>query len=822
MKNIDLKQITPHLITIVALWMVSVLYFLPVMQGKTIIQSDIQSWEGMAQEAIQYNENHSDPALWSNSMFGGMPLYQTILTPKGNLLRYLQAIPLALGKSPLNVFFGIMLFSYLGLLLFGIQNYIAGLGAVVIALSTGNMLLVEAGHMTKLMVISYAALTMSGLWWSYKGNLWWGIPVFAFGFGMQIMNNHVQMSYYLMIGLIPMAILHLIQTFKSGQWKQFIIVHVLLGVAAFLGLMASSTTLLTTQEYVGQTMRGGSVLSTSNTGNTSNKSGLEWDYATAWSNGWLDLCATIIPGVAGGANGEKVKGNNALKSELRKQKIPVQANMRVPTYWGALPFTGGPFYFGIVVVLFFLLGLFLLDHPIKWWLGTATLLLCLMSLGKHFEIFNRILFDYLPYYNKFRAPSSILTVAGVLCSIFSIFTISKLYTGDFVKEKLRKSLLYSTGILSAFCSFFWILGPGFFDMSGGLETQETAILVGLRKAMMSADAMRGLIFVLIAAAILYFYDRSKIKPIVFLMSIGILSLFDILSINQRYLSHSDFVKASAKSSVHNPRPVDQQIMQDQTKGYRVMDLTNDPYNNAMPSYFHHMVGGYHPAKLRRYQDLIDRCLDEESKMLQSVLQNFNGDPNDSNFVKGMNQLQVYNMLNTKYFILGERGKEIVLPNSAANGSAWFASNIHWVNTADEEIGALRNQNLKSTAVIHKEWESMAGQAGDGQGEISLQSYEPNKLEYNSNSGSDQLAVLSEIWYGPNLGWTASIDGKPAELFRVNYALRGISVPAGNHKIILEFKPTSYTIGELLSFIGSGIMLLVLGLTLWYKKRKPSA
>ncbi|MBK7232209.1 MAG: YfhO family protein [Saprospiraceae bacterium] len=821
MKNIDLKQITPHLIIVAALWLVSVLYFLPVMQGKTIIQSDIQSWEGMAQEAIQYNENHSDPALWSNSMFGGMPLYQTIMTPNGNLLRYLQAIPHALGKSPLNVFFGIMLFSYLGLLLFGINAYVAGLGGVVIALSTGNMLLVEAGHMTKLMVISYAALTMAGLWLSYKGNLWLGIPVFAFGFAMQIMNNHVQMSYYLMIGLIPLAIIQIINTIKSGQWKQFAIVHALLILATVLGLMASSTTLLTTQEYVGQTMRGGSVLSTSNTGNETNKSGLEWDYANQWSNGWLDLCATIIPGVSGGASGEKVKDNNALKSELRKQRIPIQSNMRLPTYWGELPFTGGPFYFGIVLVFFFLLGLFLLEGSIKWWFGISTVLLCLMSLGRHFEILNRILFDYLPYYNKFRAPSSILTISGVLCSIFSVYTLSKLYIGDFNKEKLWRSFLYSGGILSGLCLFFYAIGPGFFNMTGGQETQETAILVGLRKAMMTSDAMRGLLFTLVTLGIGYLYSKSKIKPVVFLASVSVLALVDIIGINQRYLDHSDYVKSKAKESTHTPRPVDQQILQDKSPGYRVMDLTMDPYSNAMPSYYHHMVGGYHPAKLRRYQDLIDRCLEPERGMLQSILQTFTGDPNDSNFVSSMNQLKVYNMLNTKYFILGERGKEMPLMNNAANGSAWIVSNIHWVNSGDEEIAALNSQNLKTTAVIHKEWEKVVGETGDGQGSISLQTYEPNKLEYMSNTASPQLAVLSEIWYGPDLGWEASIDGKPIELFRVNYALRGIKVPAGSHKVVLEFKPASFKTGELLSLIGSGVLLLFLGLAFWMRNRNET-
>ncbi len=346
-----------------------------------------------------------------------------------------------------------------------------------------------------------------------------------------------------------------------------------------------------------------------------------------------------------------MKGNSALRDELRKQRIPVQPNMRVPTYWGELPFTGGPFYFGIVIVFFFILGLFLVKEPIKWWFGISTLLLCLLSLGKHFEIFNKILFDYLPYYNKFRAPSSILTIAAVLCTMFSAYTLSKLYKRELEQSGLLRGILYSGGILAGICLFFWMLGPGFFDMTRGQQTEETAILVGLRKAMMSSDSMRGLVLVLLAAAATWLYQKNTLKPGIFLAAAGVLILFDLFTINQRYIDHSDFVKPSAKSATHAPRPVDSQIMEDKAPGYRVLDNTIDAYNNSMPSYFHHMVGGYHPGKLRRYQDLIDRCIDPERSKLGSILQSFTGNPADSAFVSAMNSLQVINMLNTKYLIL---------------------------------------------------------------------------------------------------------------------------------------------------------------------------
>lgn len=819
MKNIDVKNYLPHLLIAFGFWIVSAVYFLPIFQGKAIPQSDIQSWEGMAKEALDYNKTHDDPALWSNSMFGGMPLYQTAMTPKGNLLRYIQNLPHAFGKSPINIFFTMMLFSYLGLMLLGVNRYLAALGAILLSFSSGNILLLEAGHMTKLMVISYAAISLAGVWISYKGNMWLGVLLFAFGFGMQIMNNHVQMSYYIMLSIVPIFIYFLMDTFKTSNWKSFLMSNLLLGLAALLGLTASSTMLLTTQEYVKQTMRGGSVLSVSNTGNESNKSGLEWDYATAWSNGWLDLSASIIPGVAGGSSGEKVKSNSALKDELKKARIPIQNNMRVPTYWGALPFTGGPFYFGIVVVFFFILGLWCVHDPIKWWLGMSTLILCLLSLGKHFEILNKFLFDFLPYYNKFRAPSSILTVAAIPCTIFSVYTLSQLYLKKIDIRSILKPLIYTSGILSGICLFFWIMGPGFFDMTGGKDTQDTAILVGLRKAMMSSDSMRGLVIILISAGITYFFIKDKLKSNYYVAAIAILAIIDIFTINQRYLSHSDFIKKSSLANAHTPRQVDQQILDDKSLGYRVMDLTIDAYNSAMPSYFHRMVGGYHPAKLRRFQDLIDHCLDLEKNKLQSVLQQFNGNPADSNFIAGMNQLFVYNMLNTKYLILGEPGKELALLNPAANGTAWFVNNIQWVQSADEEINALKTTNLKSTAVIHEEWKSQAGNAGDANGKIEMSAYEPNMVQYSSESNADQLAVFSEIWYGPDLGWKAFIDGKEVELFRVNYALRGLKIPAGKHDIKMEFKPKSFVLGEQISYFGSGLLILLLGLVAYRQMKR---
>jgi len=337
--------------------------------------------------------------------------------------------------------------------------------------------------------------------------------------------------------------------------------------------------------------------------------------------------------------------------------------------------------------------------------------------------------------------------------------------------------------------------------------------------MMTGDALRALVLIILAGGAVYFYNIQKINKYVFVAIIAAISLFDLFSINSRYITQGDFVKQNIKSSIFEPREVDKQILADKNPGYRVLDNSIDTYNNSFPSYFHHTIGGYHPAKLRRYQDLIDRCIDEERNKMQSILQTFNGNISDSNFISNMNQLQVLNMLNTKYLIYGEKGKEVVLPNPSANGAAWFVKNIEWVDNADEEINLLMKRDLKQTAILHNEWKDKINQAGDGNGTIQLISYEPNKIKYQVETNSDQLAVLSEIWYGPNLGWTAKLNEKEIELFRVNYALRGVQVSSGKSELVLEFKPKAFYTGEIISYCCSSVLILLLLFSFWnmYKK-----
>ncbi len=823
MKNFDFKTLVPHLIAVLVFYVIAAIYFLPALKGKVLQQTDYKSWQAMAHESIEYNKSHKDVALWSDNMFGGMPLFQTSMATKNNFISYLQYIPQNIGKAPISTFFALMLFSYVGLLFFGLGTYLSALAAIVLAFSTGNILLLEAGHMTKLAVIGFTTCIIAGVWLTYSKNRWLGLGLFAFGFALQVANNHVQMSYYILLGLLPLFLSVIIDTFKNGNWKEFITNSMLLAVVSIIGILCSATTILTTKEYVTQTMRGGSILKTSTiTGETTSKSGLEWEYATRWSNGVLDLAAAIIPAAVGGGSGEKAENNSSLKSALKKARIPVNKSTVIPGYWGSLPFTGGPFYMGILLILLFLMGNILIKGKLKWWFSSTVILLCIMSMGKNFETFNQILFDNLPFLNKFRAPSSILTIVALYVGIFGFITLGKLIQKEFEETQVKKALFISTAILGAICVFFWIIGPGFFDMSKGATGEEAKIIISLREAMMTGDALRGLFILLIGSGMIYLHNLGKLKSNLFLGSFGLIMLFDLFSINSRYISHGDFMSDNSSNAIFQPRKVDEQILADKSLGFRVFDATIDTYNSSTSSYFHRTIGGYHPAKLRRYQDLIEHCLDSEQNQLGKILQGFNGNPNDSLFVQSMSALHVLNMLNTKYFILGERGKEIALPNYSANGPAWFVSNIKWCETPDEEIEALKSTDLKSTAVLHSEWKEKVGTIGDGSGTISMTSYLPNEVKYSSESTSDQLAVISEIWYGPDLGWKATIDGKDTDIIRINYTLRGIKIPSGKHEIVFSFKPKSYFLGETLSAICSLLMFIFLGFTLWITNRKKTA
>ncbi|MCB0662859.1 MAG: YfhO family protein, partial [Saprospiraceae bacterium] len=527
------------------------------------------------------------------------------------------------------------------------------------------------------------------------------------------------------------------------------------------------------------TMRGEPILETRGEVTSSSETkGLEWGYAMQWSQGTMDVMSSLIPGIVGGSGQEPVSKSSAIAKFMRGTPNP-----KAPLYWGSLPFTSGPPYLGAGIVFLFVLGLFLVKGKMKWWLGIATLLMILISMGRHFEFLNRIFFDYFPLFNNFRAPNSVMAVGAVFLPILGALGVQRILNKEIDGKEFKTALYWSAGITGGLCLFFALFGSSFFDFTAAVDAQyqqAASALVEDRKSLMQSDSFRSFIIIAIAAGLLWAYYNNKVKSTVLFVGLGLLFTVDLTMVGKRYLDNDSFVTERQYEQNFAPRQVDQQIMQDPDLYYRVLDLSINTFNSAQSSYFHKTIGGYHAAKLQRYQDMIDYHI-----------------------TKG-NQ-QVLNMLNTKYIINKEEKAQL---NQGAMGNGWFVGNIQLVDNANKEIEALSNFDPATTAVVHKEFESYVnGLNGAGTGTVSLTNYAPNKLTYTVNSSADQLAVFSEIWYGPNKGWKAYIDGNEAPHIRVDYCLRGLKIPSGQHEVIFEFNPESFQKGETISYISSSILLL---------------
>ena len=799
MRNIVLAKLVPHLIAIISFIAVSVFYFYPQFEGRIIKSGDLDSFEGMAQEARAFKKETGENTLWTNSMFGGMPTYQTTAPQKNNVFRSIL-IASSLGFSrPAGYFIYGCLSAYVMLLIFGVNPWLSLFGAIGFSFMTNHMVLYEAGHTSKILAIMSSPIIVAGLWALFRERLIVGGIVFTLGLGLNISANHYQMTYYLAILLAIYFIMEVVAKLKQGKARQLANIVGICVLSSAIGVGASASKFLPTYEYSKETMRGTPILkSTGAPSSSSETEGLEFQYAMNWSNGFLDLFSSFIPGVAGGGSGEKISSDAAFAKEVRKLG---SATDRAPMYWGGLPSTSGPVYFGAVFFFLMLFGSFALKGPLKWWVLVAVLLTLLLSMGKNFELISGLFFHYFPFYNKFRTPNSILSVTAVLIPILGLISLSQLLRSDY-RELYLKPLIHSTGIMAAISLFFAVVGPGFFDFSAPVDANYANVgldkaLVADRKSLMRSDSIRTLILVLLMAGGIFAFIRDKITASVIIGLFAVLILFDQIGVSKRYLDHKSFVSGTQKLSSYQPRPVDTQILNDKDPYFRVFDQTIDPFNSSRSSYFHKTVGGYHAAKLQRIQDLIDRHI---SKGNQRVL----------------------NMLNTKYYIINDDNNQATARlNTAALGNAWYVNNIDIVNNANEEIDALSSFDPAGDAIVHREYaDYVSGLKLNKNGSITLLDYAPNNLSYESNTQGDQFAVFSEMWYGPNKGWQAYIDGEPVEHIRVNYALRGMKVPSGQHRISFIFDPAIYHIGSVISLLSSivFVLLVLAGLWLLYRKR----
>lgn len=784
--KLDFKSFLPYLLPLLVILIVNFIYFLPQFEGKMVRQGDIVQYEGMAKESKDYYKKTGEPALWTNSMFGGMPTYQISAPNANNLLGYIEKI-MNLGMNPPagDFIFGMIGF-YILLLLLGVNPWLSLLGALFFGLSTNNFILFEAGHTSKVRAIMSSAPVIAGVILTFRQKYLLGGVVFGVALGINIYTNHLQMTYYLGLCLGLLVLVYLISAIKNKQLKEYGLSLLTLALFALPALGASASRLWTTYEYSKDTMRGAPILEKTgdNPQSSSEVEGLAWDYAMAWSNGAKDLLASFIPKAVGGGSGEWLSKDSYLAS-----KTGLRKDFQAPTYWGDLPFTSGPSYFGAVVFFLFVLGLFVVKNEVKWWLLAAVLLTFMISLGKNFEGFNRLLYEYLPMYNKFRTPNSVLSITAVLMPVLGILALKEIFS---IKDKqsILKPLYISTGIMAGICLFLALAGGSLFDFSAASDEQYAQIADALReqrRQMLSGSAWRSAFLILATAAALWTYIKGLTKTRAAIAIIGVLGVMDLFQTGRDYLSSRDFVPARSVQQPYSARPVDNQIMQDNDPNFRVLDATVNTFNSTEASYFHKSLGGYHAAKLLRYQDIIDRHISK-------------------------NNVKVLNMLNTKYIIVpGPNDEPTAQRNPAALGNAWFVNQIIMVPTANAEIDSLNDFDPAGDVIIHEEFRNyINGLTLNKNGSIDLTYYSPDKLIYQSRSDSEQFAVFSEIWYGPNKGWQAYIDDKPAEHIRVNYILRGMRIPAGEHKITFEFRPKAYYAGEKISLISSLLLILMAG------------
>jgi len=786
-----LKNILPHFLAILSFLLVTVIYFLPQTQGDEIKSSDITHFEAMAHEVKSYEAKTGEVALWTNSMFGGMPAYQITGPQKKNLIKPLRNLQQLFIARPIGYFIGGMIGFYILMLVLGVSPLLGAFGALLFALSTNNLVLFEAGHMSKLAAVFSMPLYLAGFLLTFKKKYLFGGTLFSVGLALNILHNHLQMTYLLGILSMILMVFYFVKYLREKELKHFITVSVIFLIGAILAIATSSSKILTTYEYSKDTMRGKPVLTSTNPNpaSSSETKGLEWNYAMQWSNGWSDLLSSFIAGAVGGGSAEPVGDNSAFAKKYKQLAGRAPAELKAPLYWGQLPGTSGPIYFGAIMCFLFLFGAMIVKGPLKWWIVTGVTLTLLLSLGKNFEVFNHFMFDYFPYFNKFRAPNSILSLTVFLIPLLGILGIREVIKHK-EKEELLKKLYIAGGILGGISLILLVFGSSMFDFTtaGDDRYQQMDLLDAIisdRKDLLFFDSLKTFFYIAISVGLIWLYLKKKMQAVYMIIGLGVLSMFDLVSVDLRYLNHDDFTSKGRLSTDFKQRPVDREILKDQDLSYRVLDVSINTFNSSMSSYFHKTIGGYHAAKLQRYQDLIDRHISQGN---QNVL----------------------DMLNTKYFIQGQPGQEQFSVNQDALGNAWFVEDILKVSTANQEVDALSEFNPSKIAIVNQEFDSYMDKFdSDGKGMIQLSSYSPDRMTYNTSASQEQFAVFSEIWYGPDKGWKAYVDGIESDFIRVNYALRGMRIPSGTHEVVFEFKPTSYYVGENISLVSSGLLLLLL-------------
>ena len=824
-----LKKCLPDVLAVLLFAILAFAYFFPAdIEGRILYRHDASAGRGAGQEGIEYLQKTGERSRWTNALFGGMPTYQ--MSPSyhstDNLSQAINAYHLWLPENVWYVFAYLLGF-YILLRAFDFRQHLAALGSIIWAFSTYFLIIIAAGHIWKVWALAYLPPLIAGIVLAYRGKYLWGFIVTAIFTAFEINANHVQMTYYYAFIILFLIIAWLVDAIREKKLVQFAKATGVVLTAGILGLCMNLSNLYHTWQYSQESMRGKSELVKQNSANQTN-SGLERDYITQWSYGIGETWTLLVPNTKGGASVPLSMNETAM---AKADPNYIEIYNQIGQYWGEQPGTSGPVYVGAFVLMLFILGLFIVKGPIKWALLAATILSVLLSWGKNFMGFTDFFLDYVPMYAKFRTVASILVIAEFTIPLLAMLALKKfLEEPDQIKPRL-KYVGISFCLTGVVAMLFSVMPSTFFDSF--ISTSEMQALKSLpaehvgplmtnltemRQAMFTSDALRSFYIILVGTGILLAFAFGKLKKEYAIAIILVLCLVDLWTVNKRYLNDEMFVPKSEREAPQQMTQADEQILHDKSLDYRVLNLASNTFNENETSYYHKSVGGYHAAKLRRYQEMIEQYISPEMQQIFGAVSEAGGDMTKIN---GDSIWPVLNMLNTKYMIFPLQGGQTVpLQNPYTYGNAWFVDKIQYVANANEEMAAVGQLNLRHEAVADAKFKTQLGEAmeQDSVSIVTIKGYEPNELSYEVNSGKGGVVVFSEIYYP---GWTATIDGQPAELGRVNYILRALNVKSGKHDVVLTFKPKSVNTTETIAYISYVIlMLVVLGAVyMEYRRRK---
>jgi len=822
MNSTLLKKALPHLIAIVVFLVVSIAYNKTALEGKVLRQADVQGYTGMARQSNEFKEKYGHYPLWTESMFSGMPAYNIAMDATSSItIGYLNRI-FYFTPKPIYFFFIACICFYILTQVFSLSLLVSILGSIAYAFASFDPILVAVGHETELVAIGYMPAVIAGLLLILRGNYLSGTALLTLFFGLQVSTQHLQIVYYTGLIMAIICIVYGVTSWKEKKFKHLGISYALIAVALFIGLMNYALALLPTREYATETMRGGKSQLTPVNAKNKTEGGLDKEYAFRWSYGISETLTLFVPGMqGGGSSGKVITGSSKFADKLSEAGIPEENGIAMANqsaYWGDQPGTAGPVYLGAVICFLFILGMVYVKSWHKWWILSVCITGIVLAWGRHLPLLNYFLFDHLPLYSKFRAPSMALVMPQLGFALLAILGLQEFIDARDRKglfEKQFKTTLYATGGLLLLSIIIFFMSDFKSDsdnrmkesyvsnivqqMSQGKQPtpeiqQQANQIVGAwmsalhedRKSVFQDDLIRSFIFVILAAGLCWFFSRGKLNPVVLVAGLLIISSYDLMAEGKVYLNEDNYTEPENIEAYFTMTDADTRIKADPEKNFRVFDMAGgDPFQDAHTSYYHNSVGGYHPAKLGLYNDLIERQLTKGNQM-------------------------VYNMLNTKYIIRkGKDNKDVAVLNPDAFGSCWLVSGIVFVNNADLEMKALDSTNLRDTAVVENIFRERIPflPAKDSTASIRLIENLNDKISYEFKSKTNQFAVFSEIYY--DKGWNAFIDGKPAPYCKVNYVLRGMSVPAGDHTIEFRFEPKSYILGNQISVWAAILTYLLL-------------